>query len=143
MTRMHSFGRKMLALALLSAVAVGGLGCATTQPEDFRRIGMVIGVKEDRLAEYKSVHADSNPGVRDLLEKANMKNFTIFMHQLDDGKYYLFGYWEYHGDDFDKDMAIIDAEQRNIEWLEMTSPMQVPLKGEKAWVNMEQVYHND
>ena len=40
------------------------------------RIGMAIGVKEDRLDEYRAVHADDHPGVRDLLAKAHMRNFS-------------------------------------------------------------------
>jgi len=41
-------------------------------------MGMVIGIKPDKIAEYKQLHADSNPGVRDLLRKYNMKSFSIF-----------------------------------------------------------------
>ena len=103
---------------------------------------MVIGLKEERAEEYRAVHADSHPGVRDLLEKYNMRHFSIFEHVLDDGKRYLFGYYEYVGDNFEKDMAGIAAEPRNIEWLEMCSPMQEPLEGEESWAEMKRVYYN-
>ena len=59
-----------------------------------KRVGMVIGIKPEVIAEYKALHDDSNPGVRDLLTIANMENFSIFIHQFDDGNYYLFGYYE-------------------------------------------------
>jgi L-rhamnose mutarotase len=88
------------------------------------------------------LHAASNPGVRDLLTKYHMHNFSIFIHQLDDGKYYLFGYYDYTGTDYQGDMAKLSAEPRNQKWLSMTDPLQTPLAGEKSWAKMQEVYHN-
>lgn len=110
--------------------------------KEIKRVGMVIKLKPEYIEEYKALHADSNPGVRDLLVKANMRNFSIFLHQLDDGNYYEFGYYEYHGDDFEADMAKLAKEDRNIEWLKICDPMQVPLEGFDGWAEMEQVYYN-
>ena len=126
-------------LTMLVIIAVVGSGCTRPQVE---RVGMVVGLRPDKIAEYKELHADSTPGVRDLLTKYNMRNFTIYLHQID-GKWYEFGYYEYVGDDFEADMAKLDAEPRNKAWLEICDPMQVPLKGEKSWAVMEEVYHND
>ncbi len=109
---------------------------------EIKRVGMVIKLKPEYIEKYKALHADSNPGVRDLLVKANMRNFSIFLHQLDDGNYYEFGYYEYHGDDFEADMAKLAKEDRNIEWLKVCDPMQVPLEGYDGWAEMEQVYYN-
>ena len=58
-------------------------------------IGMVIKIKPDHLHEYLKLHADTTPGVRDLLSKYNMRIFSIFMTQMEDGNYYEFGYYEY------------------------------------------------
>ena len=107
-----------------------------------KRIGMVIGIKPEAIDEYKQLHADSNPGVRDLLTMANMENFSIFIHQFDDGKYYLFGYYEYTGTDFDQDMAELAVKDRNIAWLKVCDPMQIPFEGQNSWSVMEQVYYN-
>jgi L-rhamnose mutarotase len=106
-----------------------------------KRVGMVIGIKPEVIEEYKKLHADDNPGVRDLLKKANFANFSIFIHQFDDGKYYLFGYYEYTGTDFEKDMEELAKEERNIEWLKVCDPMQIPFEGEDSWSEMEQVYY--
>jgi len=107
-----------------------------------QRIGMVVGIKPDRISAYEVVHAASNPGVRDLLAKYNMHNFSIFIHQLDDGRFYLFGYYEYTGQDYKGDMERLDAEPRNQEWLSTTDPLQIPLQGETSWSIMREVYHN-
>jgi L-rhamnose mutarotase len=110
--------------------------------KDVKRVGMVIKIKPDRLQEYLKLHADSNPGVRDLITKYHMRNFSIFMTQMEDGNYYEFGYYEYWGNDFAADMAALDKESRNIEWLKVCDPMQIPLAGETSWKKMEKVYFN-
>lgn len=107
-----------------------------------KRIGMVIGMHPDRISAYEALHAASNAGVRDLLTKYHMRNFSIFLHQLDNGRYYLFGYYEYTGRDYEGDMAKLAAEPRNREWLRTTDPMQSPLPGEKSWSIMREVYYN-
>ena len=116
-------------LSALLAAAVAVTGCAH-QP--VKRVGMVVGIREEKIAEYKQLHADSNPGVRDLLTKYHMHNFSIFLQQID-GKWYEFGYYEYTGHDFEGDMARLDKEPRNIEWLKVCDPMQIPLPGAKGW----------
>lgn len=109
-----------------------------------KRVGMVIELKEATMGEYKRLHADdyAGPGVRDLLNKYHMHNFSIFLHQID-GKWYEFGYYEYTGDDFDGDMAGLAEEPRNIEWLKVCDAMQRPLDGESGWADMEMVFFND
>ncbi len=116
---------------------------ATTASAQVKRVGMVIRLKEDMIDEYKRLHADDQPGVRDLLSKYNMRNFSIFLHKLDDGNYYEFGYYEYVGSDFEEDMRKLAAEPRNQAWLEVCDPMQVPLEGYTGWAEMEQVYFNE
>jgi len=107
-----------------------------------QRIGMVIGIRSDHISAYETVHAASNPGVRDLLTKYNMHNFSIFIQKLQEDRYYLFGYYEYTGSDYKADMEKLAAEPRNQEWLLMTDPMQIPLQGECSWSIMREVYHN-
>jgi L-rhamnose mutarotase len=109
---------------------------------EVKRVGMVIKIDSTRITEYLALHADSNPGVRDLLVKYHLRNFSIFMTQLDDGNYYEFGYYEYTGNNFEADMANLDAEPRNKDWLKICDPMQIPLKGETSWKKMKQVYFN-
>ncbi len=117
-------------------------GCCTCKSKEVKRVGMVIGLKPECIDKYKEVHANDHPGVRDLLEKYNLRNFSIYLHKID-GKWYEFGYYEYTGDDFDGDMKKLSAEPRNIEWLKMCDPMQLPLEGETSWAIMEEVYYND
>ena len=107
-----------------------------------KRVGMVIKLKEESLAEYKKLHTNGNTGVRDLLTKYNLHNFSIFLTQLEDGNYYEFGYYEYTGEDFDRDMKTLSEEPRNIEWLKICDPMQESIGEAMGWREMETVYFN-
>ncbi|SLN77497.1 L-rhamnose mutarotase [Roseisalinus antarcticus] len=106
-----------------------------------KRIGMVIGLRDEHEAEYRRLHAGE--GVRDLLAQANIRNFTIYLTRFPDGQLYEFAHYEYVGADYEGDMARLAAHPRNIEWLKMCDPMQVPLPGSDGWTVMEEVYHND
>jgi L-rhamnose mutarotase len=105
------------------------------------RIGMVVGIKSDQIEAYKRLHA--GPGVRALLRQANMHNFSIFLRQFDDGKYYEFAYYEYTGTDYEADMAWLAAQPENKQWLAMCDPMQTPLAGETGWAVMDSIYYNE
>jgi L-rhamnose mutarotase len=126
------FGVVMLSLALYSR---GQQGQAA-------RTGMLIGIKPDRIAAYEALHAASNPGVRDLLDKYHMHNFSIYIHKMDDSHYYLFAYYEYTGTDARADAEAMAREPRNQKWLSRTDAMQIPLPGASGWTKMQEVYHN-
>ena len=106
-----------------------------------KRIGMVIKLRPEHLDRYLELHADTHPGVRDLLIRYHLENFSIFLHRIGD-EYFEFGYYEYAGTDFASDMAALAAEERNIEWLRICDPMQMPLEGENGWATMQQIYYN-
>ncbi|MFU8780095.1 MAG: L-rhamnose mutarotase [Kiritimatiellia bacterium] len=106
-----------------------------------KRVGMVVRLKPECVEEYRRLHAASSPGVRDLLTKYHLHNFSIFLHQIGED-WFEFGYYEYTGNDFKADMAALAAEPRNQAWLEVCDPMQLPLEGAQVWTEMECVYHN-
>jgi L-rhamnose mutarotase len=112
--------------------------CGPSKP---KRLGQVIVLKEECVEEYCRVHADSFPGVRDLLQKHNLHNFSIFM-QVVSGQRLLFLYGEYTGDNFDADMAALSSEPRDIEWHKLCDPMQTSLNLSGGWLPMECVYYN-
>jgi L-rhamnose mutarotase len=106
-----------------------------------KRYGQVIGVKRDRLEEYKAYHADVWPEVLSTIRACNIRNYTIFYK---DGR--LFAYFEYVGDDLDADMLKMAADPKTQEWRAIMMPMQEPLdtRAEGAWwANMEEVFHTD
>ena len=62
------------------------------------RIGVTIGIKEDKIEEYKKLHAKVWPEVLENLTELNFKNYSIYLHNN-----MLFGYMEYHGNDIERD----------------------------------------
>jgi len=119
---------------------IGPAVTETGETRQIKRVGMVIGIKPDQIEAYKRLHA--GPGVRDLLRQAHIHNFSIFLRQLEDGKFYEFAYYEYTGTDYETDMAWLATQPANQEWLSMCDPMQIPLSGEAGWTVMDQIYFN-
>lgn len=108
-----------------------------------QRMGMVIGIAPDRIAEYKRLHAAVWPGVLARLALSNIRNYSIFLREPEN---LLFGYWEYHGNDFEADMAVIAADPETRHWWTFCSPCQVPLASrapDEHWAMMECVFHVD
>jgi L-rhamnose mutarotase len=95
-----------------------------------KRIGSVIGVKPDQIAEYERIHAEVWPGVLATLKRANVSKFSIFRFEN-----MLFSYMEYTGKDYEADMALISADPVTQDWWKITAPMQnpVPQKKENEW----------
>jgi hypothetical protein len=56
---------KVVVFALLSVLSFA-LYSQQSQPT---RVGMIIGIKPDKISAYEALHAASNQGVRDLLDK--------------------------------------------------------------------------
>ena len=103
---------------------------------------MVIGVKPDRLSAYEALHAASNPGVRDLLDKYHMHNFSIYIQKMDGNHYLEFAYYEYTGSDAKADAEALAKEPRNVKWLSQTDAMQIPLPGATGWTKMQEIFYN-
>ncbi len=110
----------------------------------------VIQLRDECEEEYCRVHSESYVdsegfrGVRDLLEKYNLRDFAIFKHRLPDGKLYLFLTCTYTGADFDADMAACSAEPRDVAWHRICDPMQQSLRadGKWGWQDMELCFFN-
>jgi len=118
-------------------------GCLTSHVQ---RYASVIGVKEEKLDYYKKLHAEPWPEVLEQLEKANIHNYSIYLKKMDDGKYYLFSYFEYTGKDFGADMKVIAEDDMVKKWWKETDPCQFPLNNRKEgefWAGMEEVFHSN
>jgi L-rhamnose mutarotase len=111
-----------------------------------KRYGSVIGLRPEKLEEYKQLHAAVWPDVLKMIRQCHIRNFSIYLRQLDDGQHYLFSYFEYHGSDFTADMAILAADPVTQKWWAVCKPCQQPLANRSAeewWSNMEEVFHCD
>lgn len=106
------------------------------------RYGKVIGIRAEKIDEYKRMHAAVWPEVANALREANIRNFAIYLRKLPDGKHYLFNYFEYIGNDFKADMAQMASNPDVKRWWTFTEPCQEPLADRAAdewWASMEEV----
>ena len=109
------------------------------------RHGSIIGIPEQSILAYTQMHAAVWPGVLAALEKANIRNYSIYLGQVTPDEYLLFSYFEYVGDDFDADMARM-ADKVTKLWWTYTDPLQQRLPGTpegQQWKTMEEVFHTD
>ncbi|ASJ74328.1 L-rhamnose mutarotase [Granulosicoccus antarcticus] len=107
------------------------------------RMGMVIGLNAEKIAEYKQLHAGVWPGVLDRISACNIRNYTIFLREPEN---LLFAYWEYHGTDFEADSALMAADPETQRWWDVCMPCQKPLETREEgewWATMENVFHLD
>ena len=111
-----------------------------------KRYGSVIGVRAEKLDEYKKLHAAVWPDVLRMIAQCHIRNYSIYLRQLDDGRHYLFSYFEYVGADFAADMAKMAADPTTQQWWSVCQPCQQPLDNRAPgewWAGMTEVFHLD
>jgi len=111
-----------------------------------KRYGMIIGLRPEKVAEYKQLHAAVWPEVLKKIQECQIRNYSIYLRRLEDGQYYLFSYFEYAGSDFAADMERMAADPATQRWWSFCEPCQRPLADrapKEWWANMEEVFHVD
>jgi L-rhamnose mutarotase len=111
-----------------------------------KRYGMIIGLRPEKAEEYKRLHAAVWPEVLKTIADCHIRNYSIFLRQLEDGQLYLFSYFEYLGSDFAADMARMAADPATQRWWSICEPCQRPLANRAAkewWANLQEVFHVD
>lgn len=111
-----------------------------------KRYGSVIGLRPEKLDEYKKLHAAVWPDVLKMIRACHIQNYSIYLRRLNNGRYYLFSYFEYTGNDFAADMAKMAADPVTQDWWAIMEPMQQPIPTRKEgewWANMQEVFHVD
>ena len=106
-----------------------------------KRFGQIIGVKQEKLEEYKRYHAAVWPDVLEMIRLCNIHNYSIFYKAG-----MLYSYFEYVGNDFAADMAKMAADPMTQKWWDVMMPMQTPMATRadgEWWANLEEVFHVD
>jgi cytidyltransferase-like protein len=99
--------------------------------------GSLIRLKEEAAGPYILLHQHAFPPVLERIARSNIANYSIF---LLDGM--LFGFYDYLGRDYEKDMAAIGEDHATRQWWKLTEPMQEPLASRNQrdwWAAMEHV----
>ncbi len=131
---------------ILVLVAILALARISASQTKVQRYGMVIGIKPEKIEYYKKLHAATWPGVLKMIKECHIRNYSIYLREIEPGKFYLFSYFEYTGKDFETDMLKMAADATTQEWWKETNPCQMPIatRGDKEWWSrMEEVFHAD
>jgi L-rhamnose mutarotase len=111
-----------------------------------QRYGAVVGVKPEKMARYKELHAAAWPDVLAIIKRSHIQNYSIYLRSLADGRPYLFSYFEYVGDDCAADMARMIADPVTKRWWAECVPC-LELLPDRApgeiWSPLEEVFHLD
>ena len=105
------------------------------------RMGWVIGLKPEKIADYRALHADAWPEILAKITECNIRNYTIFLREPES---LLFAYWEYIGEDFNADMERMKEHPKTQEWWALTDPCQDPLatrEPDEQWARLEEIFH--
>lgn len=106
-----------------------------------KRVGFLLKVKQDKIAEYKEHHKAVWPEMLDALRRNGWHNYSLFMR--DDGL--LFGYFEAE-ESFQASLEGMSREEVNARWQAFMAPYFESLGGKRAdeaMVELEEVFHLD
>jgi len=105
-----------------------------------KRVGFLLKVKKEKIAEYRERHQDVWPEMLDALRRTGWHNYSLFMH--DDGL--LFGYLE-TPDSFQAALAGMSREEVNARWQTFMAPYfeGLGVHADQMMQELEEVFHLD
>jgi len=129
---------KTIILILLGTLLLSS-GCQSDQkvPE---RYSFVIGLKPEKMAEYKKLHAETWPEILELIEQSNIRNYSIHLGEPEEA------YFEYVGQDLDKDMEAMAEHEVMQKWWKLTDGCQIPCPTREEgefWMQLEEVFYTN
>jgi L-rhamnose mutarotase len=113
----------------------------SNHPLGLQRFSAIVRLRPEHREEYLQLHAEVWPEVTAAINAANIRNYSIFLH--DD---LLISYYEYVGTDHAADMANMAANPVTQQWWKLTDPCQERVEktpdGEQ-WATAREVWHHD
>lgn len=105
-----------------------------------QRVGFLLQVKKDKLAEYKKHHEAVWPEMLDALRRTGWRNYSLFLR--DDGL--MFGYFE-ADESFQASLDGMAKEAINQKWQEFMAPYFESISGrpDENMIALEEVFHTD
>ncbi len=106
-----------------------------------KRVGFLLKVKKDKIAEYKRHHEAVWPEMQDALRRSGWHNYTLFIR--DDGL--IFGYFE-ASESLQAAQAAMEKEPINQKWQAFMAPYFEGLGGarpDETMLELEEYFHID
>src|SRR5262245_61313701 len=107
---------------------------------NMKRVGFILKVKQEKLAEYKEHHRRVWPEMLEALRRTGWHNYSLFMR--DDGL--LFGYFE-TPENFKMALEGMSREEVNARWQDFMAPSfeGLGLNANEMMLELEEVFHLD
>jgi L-rhamnose mutarotase len=102
-----------------------------------KRIANITKLKEGAAVDYKALHDNIWEEIVAAGHQYGLRNFTMFRH----GEY-LFSYYEYVGDDFERDMAEKAKCPNQDKWQAECGKHKTQIDGKNA-IMLEEFWHHD
>ncbi|SRR6266540_5716170 len=111
------------------------------------RYGWIAEVRPDKVDYYRQLHASPWPAVLRRIKASNLRNYSIYLREID-GRFFLFSYFEYVGDNFEEDMRQMEEDPDTQRWWQETGPCQIPQQhatssNGRVWADLQEVFHVD
>jgi len=106
-----------------------------------KRVGFLLKVKPNKIAEYKEHHKSVWPEMLEALRRNGWHNYSLFI--AEDG--HLFGYFE-TPESFQAALAGMAKEEVNTRWQEFMAPYFEALSAshpDQSMIELEEVFHLD
>ena len=103
-----------------------------------QRYAMAVRLKNEKREYYIENHANVWPEVLSELKKIKIKNYSIYLKED-----FMFGYLEYDGNHFDKDMAEMQKIPIVEKWTNLMINCFNPFPNNEdndSWVMMDQIF---
>lgn len=78
-----------------------------------KRMIRLVALKQGRINEVLTLYKNCWPEVLEALEKANIRNFSIYVQKE---SHTLVSYWEYHGQDYERDYRTLSVQPGMKRW---------------------------
>jgi L-rhamnose mutarotase len=103
-----------------------------------QRYAMAVRLKDEKKDFYLKNHQNVWPEILEELKKIKVKNYSIFLKED-----FMFGYLEYEGDNFDKDLAQMSKIAIVDKWTKLMIDCFNPFpnnENNNSWVMMDQIF---
>ncbi|MGP1419380.1 MAG: L-rhamnose mutarotase [Sphaerochaetaceae bacterium] len=101
-----------------------------------RRFGQIGALKQEKVGDYKRLHAAVWPDVLKMISGCNLRNYSIFILGNK-----VVSYFEYVGTDYEADMKKMADDAATQRWWTLTKPCFECYEKQLFYEDMEEIFH--
>lgn len=106
-----------------------------------KRFGQICEISLENAEKYIQYHKNVPLEIKKLIWDCNIRNYRIFYR-----KGILFTYYDYIGQDYEKDMLKMSENEDNKKWWNLVKPLMSPLPDREEgefWADMQLIFEQE